>query len=48
MKMRIVIFEKFHDPGPVKKLKKFGNIKKNFFSRNNQKSLNSRSGQHFG
>ena len=44
----LVIFEKFHDPGPAKKLKKFGNFKKFFFSRNNQKSLNSRSEKHFG
>ena len=35
----LVIFEKFHDPGPAKKFKKFGNILKKMFSRNNQKSL---------
>ena len=44
----LVVFEKFHEPGPAKKFKKFGNFKKIFFSRNNQKSLISRSEQHFG
>ena len=27
----LLIFEKFHDPGPAKKFKKFGNFKKKFF-----------------
>ena len=35
----LVIFEKFHDPGPAKKFKKFGNIlKKIFFSKQPKKS----------
>ena len=44
----LVIFEKFHDPGPAKKFKKFGNLNKIFISRNDQKSLYSQSEQHFG
>ena len=33
------IFEKFHDPGPAKKFKKFGNVKKIFLLETTKKVL---------
>ena len=35
----LVVFEKFHEPGPAKKFKKFGNIQKKFFLETTKKIL---------
>ena len=43
-----VIFEKFHDPEPAKKFKNLEIVRKNFFTWNNQESLNLHFEQHFG
>ena len=45
----LVIFEKFHDPGPAKKFKKFGKPKKkNFFLETTKKVLIHVGKNHFG
>ena len=43
----LVIFEKFHDPGPAKKFKKCENFQKNFLDQNNQESFNLRAERRF-
>ena len=35
----LVIFEKFHDPGPAKKFKKCENFQKNFWDLTTKKAL---------